>query len=239
MLAVEELEFSYGRAVILQKVSFALAPGEIFGLLGPNGAGKTTCLRILTGQLQPKGGTVTINGRDITKSGIAERVASGLGMLPQEPSVFTRLSVRDNLLLFLEESSIKKKAALVRLDEMLERFGLSEIAKRQAGLLSGGERRRLEIARALLLSPRYMLFDEPFTAIDPLSIETLKGYIKTLAAEGIGILITDHNVRETLSVCKRACILDGGRTIAEGTPEELAANELARRRYLGENFQLA
>jgi len=238
ILNVENLQFAHGRRPILCGVSFALESGSVMGLLGPNGAGKTTCIRLLAGLLEASSGRILFDGKDISRWSTARRVKSGLAWLPQEPSVFSRLDVRGNLKLFCEESGLSRRQTETAIERVTEQFGLAGFEGRRAELLSGGERRRLELARAMLASPRCLLLDEPFTAIDPLAVELMQKHIAALAASGMAILISDHNVRETLRICRHAVIIESGSVMAAGTPEKLAADETARRMYLGENFRL-
>ena len=212
--------------------------GEVVGLLGPNGAGKTTTFNMMLGLVRPDSGRIELNGQDITDLPIHRRARLGIGYLPQAPSVFVRLTVSDNLAIALEAAGAKKKDVAARVSKMLAEQGLEELAHREAGVLSGGERRRVEIARALLLEPRFLLFDEPFAGIDPIAVQGVKDELRRLRNRGIGILITDHNVRETLDLCDRAYILYSGRILAQGAPKELIANPETRRVFLGDDFKL-
>ena len=234
MLEAEGLRKSYGQRLVVRDVSLSVAPGEIVGLLGPNGAGKTTCFRMITGTERPDAGTVRLAGVALGRQPLWRRVRAGLGYLPQKPTGFRGLSVRDNLRIPLDA----RRGEEGELAALLERVGLVGVADTLAGRLSGGERRRLEIARCLASGPRVMLLDEPFAGVDPVAVADLQSEIRQLAQEGIGILVTDHAVRETLGICDRAVILDAGEVIAEGSPETVAADSRVRGRYLGEGFRL-
>jgi lipopolysaccharide export system ATP-binding protein len=213
--------------------------GEVVGLLGPNGAGKTTIFYMIVGLLQPNGGKIFLNGEDITSLPMYQRARKGVGYLPQEPSVFRKLTVEENLLAILETLSIPEEEKKERLESLLRELGLSPLRKQKAFSLSGGERRRVEITRALVLSPSFILLDEPFAGIDPLAVLDIQTIIRQLKSKGIGIIITDHNVRETLGVCDRAYILNEGRVLEAGPPDRIAQSEKARRFYLGEGFELS
>jgi len=227
------LRRTLGGRLVLGGVDLAVRPGEVVGLLGPNGAGKTTCFRLIAGLDRADAGTVTLDGAPLDGLPLWRRVRLGLGYLSQEPSVFRGLTVRENLLVPLE-----RLGEAARADGLLEEAGLAHLAGSQAGTLSGGERRRLEIARCLAANPRVLLLDEPFSGVDPVAVADLQGRIRALAARGLGVLITDHAVREALGVCDRALLLDGGRPMLGGTPEEVARDPTARARYLGAGFQL-
>ncbi len=226
-----------GRRVVDQ-VSFDVRPGEVVGLLGPNGAGKTTSFHCVVGLIEPDAGEVELCGRDLLGLPLHARARLGLGYLPQEPSIFRKLSVRDNLLLVLEQSGLARKARRDKADALLAEFDLLRVADALGETLSGGERRRAEIARSLLSGPSFMLFDEPFAGVDPIAVGDLQKLIGALKAKGLGILITDHAVRETLGICDRAVLLVDGRLLEAGTPEQIAASERARALYLGERFKL-
>ena len=239
-LAAAHLTKRYRGRTVVDDVSVALGSGEIVGLLGPNGAGKTTCFYMILGLVRADGGSIRLGERDLTPAPMHVRARAGLGYLPQEASVFRRLSVADNLRAVAELRpdlrSAAKRDALVA--ELLSEFRLTDIADALGERLSGGERRRLEIARALASAPRFILLDEPFAGVDPISVGELKAEIRRLAERGLGVLITDHNVRETLDICDRAYIVSTGRLIAEGTAAAVLSNETVRRVYLGEGFRL-
>ena len=226
-----------GRRVV-NDVSLGIQQGEVVGLLGPNGAGKTTTFYILVGLTSPDHGQVTLDGREITNLPMYLRARSGISYLPQEPSVFRKLSVEDNILAILETLPYKGKQRRERLDELIEELGLSHVRKNPGDALSGGERRRVEIARSLVMSPSFMLLDEPFAGIDPIAVLDIQRIINRLRLKQIGILITDHNVRETLKVTDRAYIINEGRIFQTGTPQELALDQEVRKLYLGESFRL-
>ena len=224
---------------IVDGVNLIVRTGEIVGLLGPNGAGKTVTLSMVIGMLKPTSGRVLIGNFDVTELPMHLRARKGLGYLPQERSVFTGLSAEDNVAAILEDRGMRRREARRRADALLVQFGLSHVRRTRAVQLSGGEQRRLEVARSLAIEPHFLLFDEPFAGIDPLTIESLHKILVQLRASGVGILITDHNVRETLTLCDRAYVLFDGRVLAEGTPDELTANEAVRARFLGETFELS
>jgi len=226
-----------GRKVV-DSVSFEVRPGEVVGLLGPNGAGKTTSFHCVVGLLHPDEGEVHLDGHDLSGMPLHARARRGLGYLPQEPSIFRKLSVRDNLLLVLEGHGVVGGVAREKTDEVLHEFDLLRVADSLGEQLSGGERRRTEIARALLAEPRFLLFDEPFAGIDPIAVHELQRVIGKLRERGLGILISDHAVRETLCICDRAVLLVEGRLLESGTPPQIAASERARAVYLGERFKL-
>ncbi len=225
-----------GRAVV-NEVNISIEQRSIVGLLGRNGAGKTTSFRMIMGMITPDEGTVSFDGNDITKLPMYKRARLGIGYLSQEPSIFQRLSVRDNLCAILETMSITPAERNRRADSLIERFGLGEVRKSQARFLSGGERRKLEIARAMVTNPSLILLDEPFSGVDPIAVEELQVEIKRLVASGVSILITDHNVERTLEVADKAYILDHGKAIASGPPKEIIQNELVRKSYLGHTFR--
>lgn len=237
-LQAENLVRRFGKRTVVNEVSLAVHGGEIVGLLGPNGAGKTTTFYLLVGLIRPHGGQITLDGCAITKQPMFRRARLGLGYLPQEPSVFRRLSVEQNLRAIAETLPINGRARRERVAQLLEQLGLEKLATQRAYTLSGGERRRLEIARALVTSPKFLLMDEPFSGVDPISVGEVQEVIRSLRDQGIGIIITDHNVRETLSVVDRALLLHEGRVLAEGTSEFLVNDEQSRRLYLGERFEL-
>ena len=223
---------------IVDGVDLVVNPGEIVGLLGPNGAGKTVTLSMIIGQLRPTSGRVLIADTDITDLPLHKRARLGLGYLPQERSVFTKLSARDNIAAILEMRGLRRRASRHRADELLEQFALTHVAGTEAARLSGGEQRRLEVARSLASDPRFLLFDEPFAGIDPLTIESLHRILVGLRDAGVGVLLTDHNVQETLNLCDRSYVLLDGRVLAQGSAEELSENEQVRRYFLGESFEL-
>jgi lipopolysaccharide export system ATP-binding protein len=238
-LVSESLNKAYGGRRVVEDVSVSIAPGEVVGLLGPNGAGKTTSFYLILGLVPADRGRVLLDGRDITAFPMYLRARQGIGYLPQEASVFRRLSVEDNLLAVLELTDIDAEAAHERTRALIGEFGLSHVARTPGYALSGGERRRVEIARALALAPRYMLLDEPFAGIDPIAVGELQRAVIGLKERGLGVLITDHNVRETLQIVDRAYIISQGRIFRHGTPSELADDPEVRRVYLGENFRLS
>lgn len=238
-LRAEGLEKTYGKRKVVDKVSLHLSPGEIVGLLGPNGAGKTTTFYMIVGFIRPDAGEIYLGEERLTSLPMYKRAQRGIGYLPQEASVFRRMSVEDNLRTILElRGNRTRRQIQARIDELLEEFGLTHVRKSLGQQLSGGERRRIEIARALASEPQYLLLDEPFAGVDPIAVEEIQSIVVKLAQRGIGILITDHNVHETLGITQRAYLLYEGRILKEGTAEELAADPQVRRVYLGEKFQL-
>jgi lipopolysaccharide export system ATP-binding protein len=237
-LHARRLSKSFRGRKVVDSVSFEVGPGEVVGLLGPNGAGKTTSFHCVVGLLHPDEGEVHLDGHDLSGMPLHARARLGLGYLPQEPSIFRKLSVRDNLLLVLEGHGVEGRAARERSDEILQEFDLLRVADSLGEQLSGGERRRTEIARALLAEPRFLLFDEPFAGIDPIAVHELQRLIGKLRERGLGVLISDHAVRETLCICDRAVLLVEGRLLESGTPPQIAASERARAVYLGERFKL-
>jgi lipopolysaccharide export system ATP-binding protein len=238
-LKADDLVKSYRARRVVDRVSFVVNPGEVVGLLGPNGAGKTTSFNIVVGLVRPESGRVTLAGADLTRLPMHERARLGLGYLPQEPSVFRKMTVIDNLLAVLElRSDIDKAERIDRAKKLIEEFELGHVDGALGEHLSGGERRRVEIARCLAMEPKIVLLDEPFAGIDPIAVAELQGLIARLVARGIGVLITDHNVRETLGICTRAYILVSGRVLEHGTREQIAASESAKSVYLGERFTL-
>jgi lipopolysaccharide export system ATP-binding protein len=236
-LEAAQLDKWYGTRHVVQQVDLALQPGEIVGLLGPNGAGKTTIFSMVVGLIRPSAGSVRLDGVDVTALPIHRRARAGLGYLPQESSVFQKLTVEENLTAVLELMGLGRVDRRERADAMLGEFGLRPVARQPAYTLSGGERRRLEIARAMLTEPRYLLLDEPFSGIDPIVVGELQALLLKISRDGLGILITDHNVQETLKVTQRAYLIYEGRVLHSGTPERLAADPRARAVYLGEDFQ--
>ena len=237
-LSVVSIAKSYDKRTVLTDVSLSVGKGEVIGLLGPNGAGKTTCFYSVMGLVKPDSGRIMLDGQDITGLPMYRRAILGLGYLPQETSIFRGLSVEQNILSVLELAVPDKAKRAARLDQLLEEFGLTRLRTSPSMALSGGERRRAEIARALAAEPSIMLLDEPFAGIDPLSISDIRDLICELKNRGIGVLITDHNVRETLSICDRAYIIYDGRVLFSGSPDELVADANVRRLYLGEGFSL-
>jgi lipopolysaccharide export system ATP-binding protein len=237
-LSIISIAKSYDRRVVLSDVSLSVGRGEVVGLLGPNGAGKTTCFYSVMGLVKPDAGRILLDGADITALPMYRRAILGLGYLPQETSIFRGLSVAKNISAVLELVEPDKDARADRLEFLLSEFGLEKLRDSAAMALSGGERRRCEIARALAANPSIMLLDEPFAGIDPLSISDIRDLIKDLKKRDIGVLITDHNVRETLDIVDRACIIYDGRVLFAGSPEALVADENVRRLYLGESFSL-
>jgi lipopolysaccharide export system ATP-binding protein len=237
-LDVVSLAKSYDKRSVLADVSLHVGRGEVVGLLGPNGAGKTTCFYSIMGLVKPDSGRIMLDGEDITRMPMYRRAILGLGYLPQETSIFRGLSVEKNIAAVLELVEPDRAARRARLDQLLEEFGLTRLRSSPAMALSGGERRRAEIARALAANPSIMLLDEPFAGIDPISISDIRDLVKELKTRSIGVLITDHNVRETLDIVDRACIIYDGRVLFAGSPAELVADADVRRLYLGEGFSL-
>jgi lipopolysaccharide export system ATP-binding protein len=237
-LRAESLSKRLGGREILRGVNVEVRAGEVVGLLGPNGAGKTTTFYVLVGLMRPDGGKVLLNDVDITREPMYRRARLGVSYLPQEPSVFRKLTVEENLLAILETLPLSYEERSERLATLLEELGISHLAKNKAYTLSGGERRRVEISRALVTSPSFMLLDEPFAGIDPIAVLDIQTIVAQLRERGIGVLITDHNVRETLGICDRAYILNAGMILEEGSPEVIAASRQARELYLGERFSL-
>ncbi|MEX1139650.1 MAG: LPS export ABC transporter ATP-binding protein [Bacteroidota bacterium] len=238
VLRAEGLVKIYKKRTVVDRVAIDVRQGEIVGLLGPNGAGKTTTFYMIVGMIRPNGGSVFLNSDEITAIPMYRRARMGIGYLPQEASVFRRLSVRENILAVLEMSSLSRKEQEEKCDSLLEDFGLTRLASSKAYVLSGGERRRTEIARALALDPRFMLLDEPFAGIDPIAVEEIMKIIGALRQKNIGILITDHNVHETLSITDRSYLLFEGRILKSGSAEYLADDPEAKKLYLGEKFKL-
>ncbi len=238
-LRANNLAKAYRSHEVVQDVSLAIDSGQIVGLLGPNGAGKTTCFYMIIGIIHADGGSITLNGEDITALTMHERARRGIGYLPQEASVFRKLNVGDNILAILEtRSDLNKKQRLARRDELLEEFNVQHLRKKLGQSLSGGERRRIEIARALATEPDFIMLDEPFAGVDPISVADIKQIIMHLRDRGIGVLITDHNVRDTLDICEKAYIVGAGRIIASGTAEDVLNNVHVRQVYLGEQFRM-
>ena len=238
-LTTQGLVKQFGRTTVVDNVDITVSGGEVVGLLGPNGAGKTTCFYMICGLVRRDQGTILLDGKDISGLPMHQRARKGIGYLPQEPSIFRRLTVRDNLLAVLEAvPDLDPNVRQQRADEMLERFGITHKASDYGYSLSGGERRRVEIARAIALRPSFMLLDEPFAGIDPISIIDIQKLIQDLKDMQIGVLITDHNVRETLGICDRAYILTQGKVLTEGSAEHILAHDEVRSVYLGTGFRL-
>jgi len=237
-LVAENLVKKYGQRTVVNQVSIAIQSGEIVGLLGPNGAGKTTTFYMIVGLIKPDAGVLLYNDHDITRLPMPQRARQGISYLPQEASIFRKLTVADNLKAILETLHLSREEQERRLDELLRQFGLNHIRNNKAMTVSGGERRRVEIARALVLSPTFILLDEPFAGIDPIAVNDLQTIIASLKQQNIGVLISDHNVRETLGICDRAYILDQGEIIEEGSPDKIVASSKARKIYLGDDFKM-
>jgi lipopolysaccharide export system ATP-binding protein len=238
VVSVSGLTHSYGALTVLHDVSLGVHRGEVVGLLGPNGAGKTTCFYSVMGLVKPDAGRIFLDGQDITDLPMYRRAILGLGYLPQETSIFRGLTVEQNILSVLEVAEPDSEARGARLERLLDEFGLTDLRESPAMALSGGERRRCEIARALAANPSIMLLDEPFAGIDPISIADIRELVRELKQRDIGVLITDHNVRETLDIVDRACIIYDGQVLFQGTPAALVADSEVRRLYLGESFAL-
>ncbi len=238
ILRAEELVKVYGKRTVVKGVSLEVKKGEIVGLLGPNGAGKTTSFYMVVGFVKPNGGSVFLDQEEITSLPMYQRAQKGIGYLPQEPSVFRRLSVEDNIMAVLEMTTFSKEEQKEKLESLISEFRLEKVRKNLGNSLSGGERRRTEIARALATSPNFILLDEPFAGIDPIAVEDIQYIVAKLRTKDIGILITDHNVQETLSITDRAYLMFEGNILKAGTAEELAADEQVSRVYLGQNFEL-
>jgi lipopolysaccharide export system ATP-binding protein len=238
VLSGKDLKKIYGTREVVKSITIQVKRGEVVGLLGPNGAGKTTTFYMITGMIRPNAGKVWLNGKDITSLPMYKRARKGVGYLSQEPSVFTKLSVEDNLRLVLEMTSLSREEQSLRLEKLLEDFSITHIRKSKAYTLSGGERRRTEIARALVMEPQYMLLDEPFSGIDPIAVEDIQQIIFDLKNRNIGVLITDHNVRETLAITDRAYLLYEGNILKSGSARELTEDEETRRLYLGRKFRM-
>ncbi len=238
MLRVSDLKKRYGKKIVVNGVNLELKKGEIVGLLGPNGAGKTTTFYMITGMIQPNKGRIYLGEEDITDLPMYKRARKGIGYLAQEPSIFSKLTVEDNLRLVLEMTNLSKTVQKEKLEKILEDLSITAIRKSKGYNLSGGERRRVEISRALVIDPDFILLDEPFAGIDPIAVEDIQGIIHSLKKRGIGVLITDHNVRDTLSVTDRAYLLYDGSILMSGTAASLADDPEARKLYLGEKFKL-
>ncbi len=239
MLKASNLHKSYRKKSIVRGVTIEVEPGQVVGLLGPNGAGKTTCFYMIVGLIPTDKGSITVDGVDITHKPVNIRSSLGVGYLPQEASVFRKLSVRDNIMAILElRSDLDTNGRNEILQTLMEELGVAHLAGQMGQVLSGGERRRVEIARALAARPRFVLLDEPFAGVDPISVREIQEIVKHLIDQDIGVLITDHNVRETLGICNHAYILNDGQVLAEGSPETILENEDVRKVYLGTEFRL-
>ncbi len=238
LLRSDKLVKFYGRRKVVNEISINVHQGEIVGLLGPNGAGKTTTFYMVVGFIKPSDGKVFLDDEEITHLAMYKRARKGIGYLPQEPSVFRKLSVEDNLKAVLEMTTLNKQEQKEKLESLIEEFGLEKVRDNMGDSLSGGERRRTEIARALATNPNFILLDEPFAGIDPIAVEDIQSIVAKLKEKNIGILITDHNVQETLSITDRAYLMFEGSILKAGTAEELAADEMVRKVYLGQNFEL-
>jgi lipopolysaccharide export system ATP-binding protein len=236
-LAAAGLIKVYAGRRVVNRIDLEINPGEVVGLLGPNGAGKTTTFYMIVGLVKPDGGTITLDGEDLSQCPMYIRARRGLNYLPQEPSIFRKLTVRQNIMAILETLPITPDERQERIRELLAELDLTALAENKAYCLSGGERRRVEITRALVTKPKYILLDEPFAGIDPLAVAEIGKIITQLRMKGIGVIISDHNVRETLSVCDRAYIVNEGTVLVEGTPELIAASEIARKIYFGDDFK--
>jgi lipopolysaccharide export system ATP-binding protein len=237
-LRATHLAKAYRKRQVISDLSIEVESGQIVGLLGPNGAGKTTAFYMIVGLVPPDNGTVTIDDRDITHLAMHQRAHAGIGYLPQEASVFRKLTVEDNVMAILETRDLDETARQERLEQILGELRIAHVRKSLGMALSGGERRRVEIARALAAEPRFVLLDEPFAGVDPLSVIDIQRIMHELTAKGIGVLVTDHNVRETLGVCQRGYVVSGGTIMASGTPEEILANPQVREVYLGQSFRM-
>jgi lipopolysaccharide export system ATP-binding protein len=237
-LRATHLAKAYRKRQVISDLSIEVESGQIVGLLGPNGAGKTTAFYMIVGLVPPDKGTVTIDDRDITHLAMHQRAHAGIGYLPQEASVFRKLTVEDNVMAILETRDLDETARQERLEQILGELRIAHVRKSLGMALSGGERRRVEIARALAAEPRFVLLDEPFAGVDPLSVIDIQRIMHELTAKGIGVLVTDHNVRETLGVCQRGYVVSGGTIMASGTPEEILANPQVREVYLGQSFRM-
>ena len=237
-LAANNITKRYGKRKVVDDVSIEVSQGEIVGLLGPNGAGKTTSFYMIVGLIKPNSGKIFLNNIDVTKYPMYKRAQNGIGYLAQESSVFRKMSVEDNIHSVLEMTNLPKKVQKQKVESLLDEFGLQNIRKRRGDLLSGGERRRTEIARALATSPSFILLDEPFAGVDPVAVEDIQNIVKDLTKRNIGILITDHNVQETLAITDRTYLMFEGSILRQGTPNELANDKIVRKVYLGQNFEL-
>jgi len=237
-LRAEKIEKSYRNKKVVKGISLSVKQGEIVGLLGPNGAGKTTSFYMIVGLVKPNSGSIYLNNESITQFPMYKRAQNGIGYLAQEASIFRKLSVENNILSVLQMTKLKKSEQIKKTESLLKEFGLTEIRKNRGDLLSGGERRRTEIARALATNPKFLLLDEPFAGVDPIAVEDIQKIIAHLRKKNIGILITDHNVQETLAITDKTYLMFEGNILKEGSPEELAKDEMVRKVYLGKNFEL-
>ena len=237
-LKIESLRKSYRKRLVIRDVSMDLHRGEVVALLGPNGSGKTTCFHAITGLITPESGRVSVNGRDVTRLPMYRRARLGISYLPQEISIFRGMTVENNILAVLELSEPNRKRRYEQLEELLNEFSIDLLRRTPALALSGGERRRVEIARCLAANPKYLLLDEPFAGVDPIAVGEIRTLVSALKKRGLGVLITDHNVRETLEIVDRAYILHNGKVLMSGTTKEIVEDENVKRVYLGENFRL-
>ena len=238
LLRVNEVSKVYGKRTVVDRVSIRVDRGEVVGLLGRNGAGKTTTFRMVIGLVQPNGGVIEFQGREITRLPIYKRARRGMGFLPQEPSVFQRLTVEENLLAILETVGLRRSERRARASRLLEEYGLLKLARQRAYTLSGGETRRLEICRAMITDPSIILLDEPFSGVDPIAVGELQGFIRQMRERMIGVLLTDHNVAQTLRICDRVYIISDGRVLKDGSPEQIVADPIVREKYLGAEFRM-
>ncbi len=238
ILRAENIEKTYGSRKVVKGISLQVKQGEIIGLLGPNGAGKTTSFYMIVGMIKPNEGKIFLDNQDITDDSMYKRAQKGVGYLAQEASVFRKLSVEDNILSVLQFTDLSKKQQKEKLESLIDEFSLGHVRKNRGDLLSGGERRRTEIARALASDPKFILLDEPFAGVDPIAVEDIQSIVSHLKDRNIGILITDHNVQETLAITDKTYLMFEGGILKEGTPQELAEDEMVRKVYLGENFEL-
>ena len=238
-LVIENLQKSYRKRPVIRDVSMTLGRGEVVALLGPNGSGKTTCFYAIAGLITPEGGSVTIDGRDVTTLPMYRRAQLGIGYLPQEMSIFRGMTVEDNIMSILEIAEKSRSARQTRLEDLLSEFGIEHLRRAPALVLSGGQRRRVEIARCLAARPNYLLLDEPFAGVDPIAVGDIRSLVADLTKRGIGVLITDHNVRETLEIVDRAYILHDGKVLMSGTAKEVVEDANVRRVYLGESFRIS
>ena len=237
ILRAENIQKIYGSRKVVKGISLEVKQGEIIGLLGPNGAGKTTSFYMIVGMIKPNHGKIFLNDEEITEDAMYKRAQKGIGYLAQEASVFRKLSVEDNIMSVLQFTNLSKKEQKIKLEALIDEFNIGHVRKNRGDLLSGGERRRTEIARALANDPKFLLLDEPFAGVDPIAVEDIQSIISVLKKKNIGILITDHNVQETLAITDRTYLMFEGKILKEGIPEELARDEMVRKVYLGKNFE--